>query len=385
MKQVSHFIGLSGIGGVQRNFVEYLADIESNHSQFKHRVYTMGKVDGEYRITIDILNIKKLRNLCLLIKDLISKKTIVHFYNNLSSTKVAFLLFFIPVCKLIIHERGTAWNQSVKKGLITRFNARKASVILSNSKATKTILVKKFLIPEDKITVIYNGVDIDKCVIQNKLKLGNDTFKLGFLGRLDSPKGVHVLIEAMQYLKEYKVKLFIAGDGPLFDVLKEQSKNYTNIVFIGRVKDPYDFLKQIDLLVVPSIREPFGNICIEAGLCKTPVLASNIDGIPEIIKHNFSGELITPTDNLTIRSAHNMAPIPEYVVNPQTQGLQVPMQLNSFKLANKIIELSKDVKRLNRYSLELHNIIISKFSIGRYSSNLELIYRELHNCKKPDN
>ena len=80
---------------------------------------------------------------------------------------------------------------------------------------------------------------------------------------------------------------------------------------MGRVKDPYDFLKQIDLLIVPSIREPFGNICIEAGLCKTPVLASNIDGIPEIIKHNFSGELITPTDNLTVKSARNVAPIPE--------------------------------------------------------------------------
>ena len=85
MQQVSHFIGLSGIGGVQRNFVEYLADIESNHSQFKHRVYTMGEVDAEYCIAVDILNIKRLRNFCLLIKDLISRKTIVHFYNNLST------------------------------------------------------------------------------------------------------------------------------------------------------------------------------------------------------------------------------------------------------------------------------------------------------------
>jgi len=385
MQQVSHFIGLSGIGGVQRSFVEYLADIETNHSQFKHKVYTMGRVDDEYCIAVDILNIQKIWNLCLLIKDLVSRKTIVHFYNNLSSFKVAFLLFFIPVCKLIIHERGTAWNQSVKKGFITRFNARKASIVLSNSKATKTILVKKFLIPEHKITVIYNGIDISKCVIRNKLKLDNDVFKLGFIGRLDSPKGVHTLIEAMQHLEKFRIKLFIAGDGPLFDVLKQQSKGCNNIIFMGRVKDPYDFLNQIDLLVVPSIREPFGNICIEAGLCRTPVLASNIDGIPEIIKHKFSGELMTLTDNLIIRSSRSMAPIPEFVINPQMQELQTPKQLNSCSLASRIVELSKDVKRLNRYSLELHNLVIRKFSIRRYSSNLELIYRELHNCKGPGN
>jgi glycosyltransferase involved in cell wall biosynthesis len=182
----------------------------------------------------------------------------------------------------------------------------------------------------------------------------------------------------MQYLGEYKINLFIAGDGPLVDELKEQSNRCASIIFMGRVENPYIFFKQIDLLVVPSIREPFGNICIEAGLCKTPVLASNIDGIPEIIKHKFSGELITPTDDFIIENVANMAPIPEYVINSQTQELQAPMQINALKLANKIVELSKDTKRLNRYSSELYNTVIKKFSIKSYSSSLESVYRELH-------
>ncbi len=379
---VSHFVGLSGIGGVQRNFTEHLEYLKLNPGEFSHKVYTFGEIDREYVLSVSVFDIGKIFNFFSLIKDLISSDTIVHFYNNLSSYKVAILLFFLPVSKLIIHERGTAWNQPKKKGFITRFNANKASVILSNSKATKTMLVKKFLINEDKITIIYNGIDINtKCISKDKLEKNHDTFRVGFIGRLDSPKGVNVLIKAMQHLKKYKVMLLIAGSGPLLSALKKQSNFCDNITFIGRVQSPHVFLNQIDLLVVPSIREPLGNVCIEAGLCRTPVLASNVDGIPEIIKHKVSGELMTPTDNLTIHYVPNMAPIPEYVVNPRTQGLQSPMQLNDIRLAEKILELSKNVKKLNEYGSELHNTIVNRFSIEHYNSFLENVYKDLYYSK----
>jgi len=379
MHQVSHFIGLKGIGGVQRNFIEYLENIQTDDdNQFKHKVYTTGVVDSEYCVSVDVLNIKIIRNLYLLVKDLVSRKTIVHFYNNLSSFKVAFLLFFIPVRKLIIHERGTAWNQPVKKGFITRFNARKASVILSNSKATKTILIKKFLIPEHKITIIYNGIDVNnKCIIKNKLEADSDVFKLGFIGRLDSPKGVHILLEAMQYLKKYKIKLFVAGNGPLFDVLEEQSKGCANIIFIGRIKDPYDFLKQIDLLVVPSIREPFGNICLEAGLCRTPVLAANVDGLPEIIENHVSGELIDPTDNITIDMPAGALKLPEFVVDPVTHEIYEPKQINPQYLANKLFELSLKTEELAGYTEQLHKKVVNYFNLDRYTSELYQIYKNM--------
>jgi len=377
MKQVSHFVGLRGVGGVQKNFIEYLKDVKIRPSKFKHVIYTLGGIDIEYNYKFEILDIKKPSNLYLLIKDLVSKKVIVHFYNNLSSAKVAFLLFFLPVCKLIIHERGTVWNQPVKKGYITRFNAKKSSIILSNSKATKNMLIKKFLIPRCKITVIHNGINLCSHTLKSKSNSNNGIFNLGFIGRLDSPKGVHVLIKAMEHLKEYSIKLLIAGDGPLSDNLKKLSKN-NNIVFLGRIKDQYAFFGKVDLLVVPSIREPLGNVCIEAGLAGTPVLATNIDGIPEIITHNISGELVVPTDRVFFEEDPNMAPLPEYVINPQTQELQAPAQLNAFELSNKILELSKDNEKLNKYSFNLKKIVIEKFSIKKYNSTLELIYADLH-------
>jgi glycosyltransferase involved in cell wall biosynthesis len=378
MHQISHFVGLSGIGGVQRNFVEYIVNAQSKHDKFKHRLYTIGGVDPEYQTEVKILNIKKIQNLFLLIVDLISRKTIVHFYNNLSSTKVAFLLFFIPVCKLIIHERGTAWNQPIKKGFITRFNAHKASLIISNSKATKAILVKKFLISKHKITIVHNGINVNnKYIVKNKPKVNNDMFRVGFIGRLDSHKGVHLLVDAMKSINDHRVILLIAGDGPLFNSLKRMSGDCNNIVFIGHTKDPYSFLNRIDLLVVPSIREPLGNVCLEAGLCKVPVLAANIDGLPEIIKDHVSGELIDPTDNITKDAFIRETVLPEFVVNPKTYEIHKPLQINPQHLAERILELSLKKRTLDKYAEQLHNRVVNYFNIDRYTFELHQIYNDI--------
>jgi len=370
--RVSHFVSLNGIGGVQKNFTEY---IESSSSNFKHTVYTLGEIDSQYHSHIKALDIRNIFNLIRLIADIISKYTIVHFYNNLSSSKVAIFLLFIPSRKLIIHERGTAWNHPSKFGFITRFNAYKADLILSNSKASKAILIEKFHIPKGKITVINNGINTLNVINSNiqKRELKND-FSVGFVGRIDSPKGIHVLIDAIKNPKLSNINLKIAGDGPLFKTSKKQADNYKNITFLGRINDLHSFFNQINLLVVPSIREPFGNVCLEAGLHKVPVLATNVDGIPEIIKHGVSGELMTPTEIVHLEASADMVPLPECVVNPKTQKLQLPLQLNHFKLAEKILELSQDAQRLDHYSTELYNTVVSKFSMSKFSKELDNIY-----------
>ena len=86
---VSHFVGLRGVGGVQSNFVEYINYVVKFKLNYglKHKVYTLGEVDKQYNLFINVLNIKKPRNFTSLILDIISKKTIVHFYNNLTSLK----------------------------------------------------------------------------------------------------------------------------------------------------------------------------------------------------------------------------------------------------------------------------------------------------------
>jgi len=375
---ISHLIGLRGVGGVQRNFTEYLNNEGLKDSNLAHKIYTFGSQDSEYVVS-DVLDIRKFKNLYLFVKDIVSNRTIVHFYNNLSSFKVTFFLLLLPTQKIVMHERGTCWNQPKKYSFINKFNAMKADVIIANSMATKTMLIKKFAIPENKINIIRNGIGINLSIKKYKeKKKKHSLFRVGFIGRLDSPKGVHVLIDAISKLNEYNIELYIAGSGPLSSELKKQSNGCKNVTFIGRIKEPFDFYKTLDLLVVPSIREPLGNVCIEAGLYNVPVLASNVDGIAEIIEHEVSGELMNPEENLSFESNSNAAPIPEYTINPELQELQKPKQLNASKLASKILDLSLNPDKLDLYANNLHSKVVQNFNIESYSFNLESVYKKIN-------
>jgi glycosyltransferase involved in cell wall biosynthesis len=285
-------------------------------------------------------------------------------------------LAFLPVNKLIVHERGTIWNQKSSNWLIPRFVAWKASVVISNSIATKTMLKKKFNIDSKKIRVLHNGINISNSCIYNDIRKKKSVFRIGFIGRLDSPKGVHVLIDAMRLLMHKNINLVIAGEGALEGVLKKKSSKLSNVKFVGRVGNPYLFISTIDLLIVPSIREPLGNVCIEAGLCKTPVLAANIDGIPEIIENRVSGELINATDKISISLSGGGIPLPEFVVDPDTQNLVSAKQINPPLLAKKILELSNNPKQMAVYAENLHNKVVEYFNIQRYTEELHAIYNE---------
>jgi glycosyltransferase involved in cell wall biosynthesis len=377
-KIISHFVGLSGIGGVQSNFIEYMNNIVLHPSKYHHKVYTFGSVDSYYQLTYDVLDIRKISNLYRLILDIVSKDVVVHLYNNLSSFKVALLLALLPIRKLIVHERGTIWNQQTTSWLIPRFVAWKASIILSNSFATKTMLVKKFSIPSKKIRVLHNGINtlIDHNCGGNHKK-NKTIFHIGFIGRLDSNKGVHILIEAMHFLKNENIKLIIAGEGVLESALKKSASKLSDVEFIGRVSSPYSFLNKIDLLVVPSIREPLGNVCLEAGMCRTPVLAANVDGIPEIIEHGVTGELIDATDEILANFSKDALPLPEFVVNPTNQQLCTPKQINSSLLAKRILELSSKPEQLSYYADRLYKTVTNHFNINRYRTELHNVYQEL--------
>ena len=376
---VSHYVGLTGIGGVQNNFVEYLNHVAKSNTRIKHKVYTLGQVDSQYKLPVSVLNIKNPRNFIALVLDIISKKHIVHFYNNLTSLKVALLLFMIPTKKTIFHERGAIWNVSSGHRRIIQFIAWKSSTILSNSHATKTMLVNKFLVPDKKIKVIHNGINILlECKRKKSSRKISSKFRVGYIGRFESPKGVHILIDAMSYLVSENIDLILAGEGTLESDLKFNARPIKNIFFIGRVEDPYNFISGLDLLVVPSIREPLGNVCLEAGLCKVPVLAANIDGIPEIIESGVSGELIDPTIKILINLPKNSIPFPGAVVNPITREIYTPKQIDPSLLARKILNLSYDHDKLKGYSDKLHDKVVTYFNMDRYEKELHAIYDDLN-------
>lgn len=385
IKKIIHQLSLSDIGGVQRSFALYFL-YALKKSNFHHSIYSMHNLIENYDSLKNYHNgiHTSLINKIKFIFFLFSRKYIIHFYNNLGSHSVKKILSVIPSSNIIFHERGTVWNAKDEDLDIYRSNADRAKIIIANSKASKSMLIKRFGISNNKIKVIYNGFLSKKenFTPKNK-KRYSEKFSVGFLGRLDTPKGVHVLIKAAKKLSEYD--FFITGKGILESKLKKLAEGHKNIIFLGSTKEPLEFISKMDLMIVPSVREPLGNTIIESGYCKKPVIASNVDGIPEIIKHGTDGILIEPDKEITISEfLKDEVPLPKVVINPKTQELQKPKEIDPLKLCKSIVFMASNSNIRKLYGKNLYKTVKKKFNIENYYEMLEHVYKKLDNDRYID-
>lgn len=373
MKKVVHVISLlRELGGVQQSFISYYKHAQ-RYSKFKQYVYSTHDRSKKYGEFKNFFMIKK--NFFSFFLHLCSKNSIIYFHNKLSSKIVYYLLKFMPSNNIIFHEHGEAWNvKTNQQKKIYQANAKLAKKIIVNSVATELMLIKKFKINENKLKLAYYGFRDPKI---KKKTITKKNIQVGLIARLESVKGTHLLIEAAYILKDKNINFLIGGDGHLENDLKKLSKKNDKIKFVGNVLDPLNFIKNLDILVVPSIREPLGIVNIEAGLCKIPVVASNIDGIPEVVTNNYSGILINPTKKVNFKYSRGQPPLPNLVIDPNTFKLKKPKELDSKKLSNSILFLANNKKLRLEYGHNLYQYVSKKFSIKKYFERLEEIYQNL--------
>jgi len=164
-----------------------------------------------------------------------------------------------------------------------------------------------FGLPEDKLVMIPNGVDVkeyergnvDPDQFRRRFALPEEKMVL-FVGRLVYEKGVHVLINAVpKILKKVNAKFVIVGNGYMKDMLSEQIKRMGlahKVLFTGFVDDETlrNLQKCADVCVVPSLFEPFGIVALEAMAAKTPVVVSDTGGLSEIVEHDVTGVKVYP-------------------------------------------------------------------------------------------
>ncbi len=373
MRKVIHIISLlKELGGVQQAFVSYYKHAKK-HSKFEQCVFSNHSISKKYGSFENFYKISN--NFIYFLKNLISKNSIIYFHNKLTSKKVFYLLKFLPISNVIFHEHGAAWNvKSKKQKKIFKENANYAKKIIVNSIATKHLLIKRFKINKDKIKLAYYGFEDPK--IKKKYSKKKNII-VGYIGRFEAFKGVDALIKAANLLQDKNIIFLIAGDGHLKENLIRLSQGNKKIKFVGNVLKPLNFIKNLDILVVPSIREPLGIVNIEAGLCKTSVIATNVDGIPEVITDNKSGILLNPTKKIIIEKYQDQPPIPDLVINPNTLKMQKPKQLDHKALSNIIFFLSNNKKLRIKYANQLYQNVKKKFSIKRYFEKIEEIYKQI--------
>lgn len=212
-----------------------------------------------------------------------------------------------------VDQLGNAYEISTWIEKIALENADK---LVAVSKMMKKDLLKYFNVKEENIVVIHNGIDLNKwqhTPISNALKKQyeiKDDYIL-FVGRPTPQKGMEYLIDAADFIDQ-SVQIVFAAVGSdtkdYEDRMTEKVQTKKNILWIHKLLKEEEYVQlysSAKVFVCPSIYEPFGIINLEAMATQTPVVATKVGGILEVVGHNETGLLVEPANPKQIADAVN--------------------------------------------------------------------------------
>ena len=230
---------------------------------------------------------------------------IIHFHEF----ELSFPFFSAIVQKpKIIHLHGIDHN-FLKKHYISRFLLKHlAHLYISISKRMTRELID-LGIPKREIIYLPNSIDT------NLFKPGKQKEEnmLLFVGRISQSKGLHILLKSLQHLKE-PIRLIIIGPpdrdvNHYQNILKmiedENRRGIHEIKYLGAKEQSelIEWYQKASLFVLPSFIEGFPVTILEALSCETPVIATPVGGIPEIIKNHKTGILIPTGESIRLAEA----------------------------------------------------------------------------------
>ncbi|MGI5851929.1 MAG: glycosyltransferase family 4 protein [Caldicoprobacterales bacterium] len=204
------------------------------------------------------------------------------------------------------------------EGILSRITKK----IIAVSGALKNHATLGLGIDPEKIRIVHNGIDLPDQIkkdqdIRRVWGIDSGEKLVGTVARLIPAKGLDVLIEAVPLvLREFpNTKFMIVGDGPLKSVLMTKAANLKcgkNIIFVGHSEYIWYYYRAFDIFVLPSMSEGLGIALLEAMGMGKPVIASDVGGIKEIVKHNWNGYLVSPGDSRELANA-----VLFYLQNPE--------------------------------------------------------------------
>ena len=223
---------------------------------------------------------------------------IINLSTDLKSAGIAASLAGV---KHIIYRRGSAIP--IRNTLLNRYLYRNiVTKIIANSGETyRTILINNpTLVPKEKITVIYNGINLKTYDLQKEdliYRRQENEIIIGNAGRLSEEKGQHYLIDLAKILKShgYKFKILIVGKGKMENKLKKYSQSQgvaDNVILLGFIENIRSFNITIDVFVLTSLYEGFGYVLVESMANRKPVVAFDIGSTAEIIENGKTGFLV---------------------------------------------------------------------------------------------
>ena len=193
---------------------------------------------------------------------------------------------------------------SIYENVIFQFTLKNSKSIICSSKNVKETLLSHV---KDKVTVITQGIDSEIYRIKNAKRKKHSIL---FVGNFElTVKGVIYLLKAIKIVKDKysDVKLTIAGPitNNKYQEYCEREGIANNVEFVGSKKSSQlsDLYNETEIFVCPSTNENFPSTLLEAMHCGTPVIATKIGNVPQLIKDGVNGQLVEIEDEVGIANA----------------------------------------------------------------------------------
>ena len=376
--KVLHVVDLSKTGGVEVMFMDFLSKVILLQPNIEHEVFAI-RINQERKDILLALGIKSylpennrynlLRRLKIIKIMSVNQYDIVHGQNYSGNLWAAIgKIFQVRKFKLISHEHGGSWGAEGLLRAMSKFWVRNSELVICNSNAAATIIRGK-ISKKANLQVIYNGVRRSNLKIP--VAKSKTHFSILFVGRLVEVKGIKELVYALKILNDQKIEFIcnILGDGELKYWLSQYIKDNDlsdKVTICGIVNNVDQYMANSDILVLPSFREPLGNVIIEAAQQRLPVIASEVDGIIDIVKHCDTGILLKP------RFVCNLSKLPKQVVNKHGK-LVPPMAIDPNELALEIIQLIENPEKCKLLGLQAQDLL-KDYTIERYSNAILEVY-----------
>ncbi len=220
---------------------------------------------------------------------------------------------------------GQVW--STKRGVsrlilktVDRILVMASSYLLADSQSQIDFLISERVVDEKKIHLIGQGsicgIDVSKFKkddtkrekIRAKLNIPSDSIVFLFVGRLNKEKGVKELARAYSSVHKQMPNTYLIFIGPDEDgqanVIQDcADHSMNNIRILGEIPLPAEFYSVADIFCLPSHREGFGQVLIEAAACELPVIATKTYGIIDAVADGETGILVPVGDVEKLKSA----------------------------------------------------------------------------------
>lgn len=312
MKHVLHLTETSDTGGAENMFISLVENLDKN--RYKSIACLLG--DGWLKTQLRARGIETivvpqrhsfdfpwLFRLARLLKDrsihvMHAHEFAMNVYGSILSKMTG-----IPIVTTV-HGKNYYWEKW-RRRLAYRFAARQSTMV-AVSEDLKQFLIQRVTIPAGNIRVVHNGIDFHRYREMNREnsirgELGIDAKQpiIGTVGNLFAVKGQIYLLRAGKRVAKIfpDLVLLVAGEGEELSSLEEEADNLGirgNVKFLGFREDVPSLLQAMDVFVLPSLSEGLPLSVLEAFALQKPVVATNVGGIPEIVKDGSTGYLVPP-------------------------------------------------------------------------------------------